>query len=344
MLIGAILVIILLLIIPGAVSAITGVSEGRPTYQVIMSENVVGETQSQTFFPITPVEVTPTVQSSWQDIDASFYIPIGATGVLLHVANTNAIIDQTFGLRKNQSTDNRTQVVGNAKHCWAAIGVDENRIFECRVGSTTSIDVYLVGYTGTGVTFFTNAYNKSISKTGVWTDVRCSSEAPGAVGLIFELERTPISATNFGLRKNGSVDNRVSYLAHHTGFGAIIGCDSNQICEVYQMSSVGLYLVGYITDGATFYTDALSFTPSSTGVWCNLPTLPSDAVMGFIEVHDTNTRLGTYYGLRNGGSSENIYYKARHPWAFVECDTDGTIEGKIGTTDISFWLVGYANV
>ncbi len=294
---------------------------------------------AQTFYPITPVEVTPGTAGSWQDVNVSAYVPSGATGVLLHLANTHASTEYALGLRKNGSTDNRYPNLVYTAHLWAAIGIDTNRIFEAYIGSTTYIDIYLVGYTMSGVTFFTNAYDKTPSSDEVWTDINCATEAPNAIGLIFEDYKT--SGHRVGFRKNGSSDNRYAYSYYR--LWAIIGCDTSQVCEAYvDIDYADIFLIGYITDDCTFNTNATDVSLGSTGNWLDLSALPSSANMGFIEAQLAGT-TAYYYGLRKNGSSENIYYYLlRHFWGFVECDASQIIEGKIASTDVDFFVVGYS--
>lgn len=294
---------------------------------------------SQTFFPITPVEVTPATASAWTDVDVSAYVPAGATGVILHLVNTYAAA-YAIGLRKNGSTDSRIADIFGPSHSWAAIGVDASRIFEAYVGNITNIDIYLVGYTVSGVTFFTNAYDKSLTTTGAWTDIDSATEAPSAIGLIWEI-LGGAEHYLFGLQKKGSTDNRTATTVYHRTFGAIIGSDTSQIVEGYiNNTAVDFFLVGYITDGATFNTNATNVSLSTTATWLDLAALPANSVMGFIEV---TTSPGYNYGLRKNGSTEDIYYGAsRHPWAFVECDAGGIIEGKIANVAVDFFVVGYA--
>lgn len=303
---------------------------------------------AQTFFPITPVEVGPAAGQggAWRLIDVSAHIPAGATGVVLHLRNNSASYAIALGLRKNGSTDNRIQSLQENHHCWAMIGVDANRIFQCQVGSIAGdsvyIDVYLIGYTIAGVTFTTNATDKAPGVTGSWQVVDCSALAPGAIGLIFEFQNTAGDTFyNWGIKMNGSGDARLSPSRTHNGFGVVIGCDATQKVQIYiANAAVHLWLVGYITDGAVFYLNATDKSLAATGAWTDLAALPADAVMGFIEVITTE---GYFYGLRKNGSAENIYGEVgSHPWGIVECDASKLIEGKIYATYIDFFLVGYA--
>ena len=297
---------------------------------------------AQTFYPLTPTEITPTTAMAWIDVDVSAYVPSGATGVILHCVATDAATLTSIGLRKNGSTDERTQVFYFV-HNWAAIGVDAGRIFEAYVGHTTFTDIYLVGYTMSGVTFFTNAYDKSLTALSSWTDISAATEAPSAIGLIFEVIELDITwvSNTMGLRMNGSGDTRVSGTIRHHTIGVIIGCDTSQIVEGYiGRASIDFFLIGYITDGATFNTNATDVSLSTTATWLDLAALPANAVMGFIEVTST---AAYKYGLRENGSTEEIYFNAeRHPWAFVKCDASYIIEGKIADVAVDFFVVGYA--
>lgn len=293
---------------------------------------------AQTFYPIDPVEVTPETANDWIEVDASAYVPAGATGVILHLVRAGSP-GYAIGLRKNGSTDDRTQTMYYC-HCWAAIGVDASRILEAYVGHITSVDIYLVGYTMSGVTFFTNAYDKSLANTANWYDIDCHTETPSAIGLIWEIAGIA-TTTALGMRKNGSTDARIEYTYNHYTFGVIIGCDASQICEGYIGSTdLDFFLVGYITDGCTFNTNATDVSLSTTVTWLDLAALPATANMGFIEI-----RYVSSYGLRKNGSAEEIYtYSYGHPWAFVECDASQLIEGKIGNVGVDFFVVGYSTV
>jgi len=298
---------------------------------------------AQTFFPITPTEITASGTTSWVDMDASGSVPAGATGVILHIVNTNSS-NRYMGVRKNGSTDDRHGDMYGTTHCWAAIGVDANRVFEAYVESTTDIDIYVVGYTMSGVTFKTNADDKSLGSAGSWQDIDCSTEAPSAIGLIWEITG---GTREFGFRKNGSSDDRYYDIYYGSSCKmAMIGCDASQICEGYiEYTSVDFFLVGYITDGATFNTNAADVSLGSAGSYIALSALPSGANMGIIEVCHTAV-FTKAYGLRKNGQSGGYYdiYRdaSRHPWAIVECDTNRVIEGKIESTDVDFFVVGYS--
>jgi hypothetical protein len=292
---------------------------------------------------ITPVEITPSVAGSWQNVDVSAYVPVGTTGVALHIVNTHSTNGWAIGFRKNGSTDNRTNAICYNSHFWTAIGVDTNRILQLYVGDTTYIDVYLVGYWTTDAVFFTNAIDKTPSTANAWVDINISAETgtDTVLGAIFEL--TGLESFDLGLRNNGSTDNYTGSVATHCG--AIIGVDSAKICEGYTADTTNgkLFLVGYIKSNAIFYVNSLDYTITTANTWYDLPALPAGAKGGFfmaIGAGITNT------GLRKNGSTENItrWIYNGLGWGIIECDTNGIVEGFASGTPRSLYLVGYPGI
>ena len=293
---------------------------------------------AQAFYPL-PAAVELTVPApGWQDIDVSSYIPTGATGVILHVHNKSGTA-RGIGLRKKGSTDNRLQNMdGSPGHFWAMIGVDESRVLQVNSGNITDIDVYLVGYTATGVVFFDNAYDKSLVATGAWTDIDLSAECPGAIGIIVEIVASG-GAISAGLRKNGSTDARPAGNKYHSW--AIIGCDGAQVIEGWiQDLAVDFFVVGYVTEGAVFKTNADDIAIASAGAWepTDCSTEAPSSVMLFCEQIANEA-----YGVRKNGDTEDIYTNDMSGRAnmFVPCDSGQIVEVKVASYPHLF-LIGYA--
>lgn len=291
---------------------------------------------------ITPVEVTPGTAGAWTDVDVSANIPAGSTGVIVHIVNTDTG-GLALGLRKNGSTDGRTNNMRADSHKWACIGVDGSRIFEAFVGSTTLIDIFLVGYFTTDAVFFTNAVDKSIGATGAWTDVDISGDtgADTAIAAVWELVDTTNSGLSWGFRKNGSTDNRLQFSnagSQHV-FG-IIGVDGSEIFEHQTASlSIDVFLVGYLKSGAVLNTNALDRSLGSTGSFVDLTALPAGAIGGIYEV--INTSAAADWGLRKNGSSESILHTQRHGWSIPEADASQLVEGQIAATTQDFFEIGH---
>lgn len=295
---------------------------------------------AQTFFPIAPVDVTPAA-GAYTDIDVNPQgVPAGATGVVLHIKNS-AGASYMINVRKNGSTDARYYDMYWSSHSWCMIGIDENGVFEAKI-ENAAIRIYLVGYTMAGVTFNTNGVNKSLAGVDAWTDIDCAVEAPNAIGLIWEI----VGAGNCGLRKNGSADDFYQAVANHSPFGAIIGCDDNQICEgKISAVAVDIYLLGYITDGGVFNTNGVDVSLGVTAAWTDLAAFPDDnPTIGFIQAVNSEAGSLNKWGLRKNGSAEAIYeYVGGLGWGIVECDENRIIEGIIDDTRVDYYQIGYAN-
>lgn len=289
---------------------------------------------------ITPVDITPGVASSWEDVDVSGSVPAGASGVILHVVNAGGT-NYSVGWRANASTDGRTNAVLDSTHLWVGIGVDGNRVLELYVGSTTDIVVWLVGYfTSADAVFFTNGVDKSLVSTGSWLDVDISGDTGGdtALGAVLEIVE-PFNVKTYGVRRKGSTDDRVGVFSYHSA--AVIGVDANEVFEgQVDNTFTDFYLVGYITADAVFITNATDLSLGSTGSWIDLAALPPGATGGLFDVYSTSQH--TVYGLRENGTAENIVEKAEnHQWGMVECGVLRLVEGYINATNLGFFLVGY---
>ncbi len=294
---------------------------------------------AQSFFPITPVDISPGSSGSWVDVNVSAYVPSGTTGAILHIVNTGGAFDDfAIGLRKNGSTDDRTNWILHASHFWAMIGVDGSRIFEAYEQDHTKQKIYLVGYTKAGVTFKTNADDISLTEVGSYQGIDCSTEAPDAVAIIVEVHANILL---FSLRKNGSTDERYGDCNKHSW--ALPGCDDSQIIEgKIESTGCDFFLVGYVTFGAGFRTNGADKSLTTINQWLDIDCSSEapDAVMLFFECF---LHLGAEnFGMRKNGSAEDIFYWCDQlPWAFVECDDAQKVEGKIEDTDVDFFLIGY---
>ncbi|MDD5061496.1 MAG: hypothetical protein PHN44_04340 [Candidatus Marinimicrobia bacterium] len=230
----------------------------------------------QTFFPLAPIEVVAagiSYGSGWFDVDISAYVPYNATAAIVCVYNQSSGARE-WGIRKNGSTDNRfLDVSGNAMG-WGIIGLDSDKKFEFKNYYSLSndrVECWLVGYITGGVTMSTNGVLVSSGVgAGAWTDIDLSAYLPaGAIGAIFEVCATSGTTHAWGIRKKGSTDDRTSdMLNQHNQFCAIIGVDSNRFIQVYKGDAYPqFWLLGYITDGVTFFTDGKDFTPTLASTW-----------------------------------------------------------------------------
>ena len=304
---------------------------------------------SPAFVGIAPVDVAPDPPAGgWVIIDVSAYVPIGATGVSLHVENTSANTSWTFNVRKTGSTDDRKRYISVGVHKWMLAGLDASRQFDLHVqaNSVKYVKVWINGYYTAAVHFFDNGISKAPA-AGSWGYIDISGNTIGtdiAIGAIFEVSM-PFNgnAYNWGLRCNGSTDDRklggtTTDINNHF----MIGVDSNEICEGYvQNAAMEIYLIGYFKLGVVFRVNASNVSLSGTNVYTDLPTI-SNADGIILEVLNNDAGYNRTYALRKNGTSENISrYCAYHNMAAIEADANGVIEGEINDTDVDFFVIGY---
>lgn len=293
-----------------------------------------------------PVAITLSATGAWTDADVSGSCTQGAaTGVALRVRN-NEGANNTIGLRKNGSTDNRTQFSGFNNMGAGYIGVDGSEIFEYFVADSTNQQLYLVACFYTDAYFLTNAANVSTGTTGSWVDVDVDSadaNCAGAVGAYVEHINTVSVTDGWGIRKNGSTDNRVATSQDPLHGWAAIGVDAGGVFEQnIEGGNADLFLVGCQLTNATFNTDAVNDNLGGTGAYTDLTAVTAGSLGAIYEI--SNTGASANYGFRRNGSSEDIQQNSRNAgkaWATVAVDASGIAEGTIANTAIDFWQIGY---
>ena len=297
----------------------------------------------------TPVDLTPVTTGSYVDVDASAYIPSGATGVILQVHNPSGS-DYAYGARKNGSTDTWMDSSSwtGYRTSWSflMVGVDSNRIFEVYT-ENTAVKTYLVGYTGQGVTFFTNAVSKATATTAGWVDVDISSDtgAETALAAIFIMKETSGTAASFGLRKKGSTDE-FYYDMHKGGAEAyIVGLDANEVAQQkIENAALDLYLQGYVTGGAVLFTNA---TDKSTGTKDSYQDVDITADIGSNDANgaivDTfvTDNSAREVAVRKNGATYDYYDRAGHVSALVAIDENDIFEQKVSDVKRDLYLLGY---
>ena len=291
-----------------------------------------------------PINVTPATAGSWQDVDVSLYIPIGATGVIVQWVGELAT-NWDYGIRMNGSSDTfgLRKAYGDAQGFLMA-GVDGNRVFEVYTEST-SVTTYLIGYTMGGVNFFLNALQKSLSLTTAWEDVDIGADtgADTAMGAIFTVVNTSASSREFGVRMKGSSDSRTNDLRLDTAVLSLIGVDTNEFAQFYREDAgVELYLTGYVTSGAVFFMNAVDKSTATTGSYVGVNItgdVGSDNANGAIlEIANVNTRRTA---LRRNGALYDFYQDMSHTWALTAIDAANIFEQKIEVDDADLFLTGY---
>lgn len=287
---------------------------------------------------VAMTELTGIATGSFQDVDLDSFVtvPSGATGAIIDIHNPSAS-DYTAGARANGSTDNRTATHGNNSWIRLAVALDANHIVEVYI-SNTAQKVYVRDFFGDESTFFTNGVAKSPASSGLWLDVDISANtgADTAIVGIFHMHSVGGSRT-FGMRKNGSTDARLQTMDNSM---IIIGVDASEICEQQTNDTdADNYLMGYVTDQATFDTNATDKSTGTTGSYQDVDTFDSGKSHGVYEVYATATANAW---MRTKGETDDLYDAPafNHAWTLVKGDASRIVEGKISATTTDFFRIG----
>lgn len=95
------------------------------------------------------VELTPTCNGTWQDIDVSSYVNASATGLICLIRNTrNAGTQGNIGVRKKGSNGNPNWLFGDQTQVSVYPGLDANHKFQFYgpAAYNTLIKIYIIGY------------------------------------------------------------------------------------------------------------------------------------------------------------------------------------------------------
>ncbi|GAI92237.1 unnamed protein product, partial [marine sediment metagenome] len=247
----------------------------------------VGEHTTRNITCVEPQSFRPTAADTWGDFDLSKVVPEGATGAVFHLINTDAGATRKVGLRKKGSTDNYVGGMTRSVHSWAMVGLDENRKCQGYLESLGVQHFLLVGYTGENYTFFTNGHNIVPAAKIAWVDTDLSALCPGGIAAIIEFATSLDFTDLMGARKHGSTDDRHPGSRH---IWMVVGLDANGHLDLWDQDwprgALAFNLIGYITAGATFYTNADDISPLADGTYksVGLAGYLLHPVMAFIEL------------------------------------------------------------
>ena len=227
------------------------------------------------------------------------------------------------------------------------VGVDANRIFEVYTANT-AVKTYLVGYTGQGVTFFTNAVSKATTTTGSYEDVDISFDTGSETALagIFIMKNTSTSVYSYALNKKGSTDDFYYDMNKGAAAAYIIGLNASEVAQQkIENAALDLYLQGYVTGGAVLFTNATDKSTATTGSYVDVDITAhigsDDANGAIVETFVTPDNTAREVAVRKNGASYDYYERSNHVSALVAIDTGDIFEQKISDVKRDLYLLGY---
>lgn len=283
----------------------------------------------------------PSVDNSYEDIDAGGYgIPSTANGVLIRylVGNSSSC---SMSFRCNGSTDDIYNIVTVSSVAYVIVALDANGIFEVKLGDRANTTFYIIGfYYGDDVVFYVNQPNISLTPTTTWTDIDIDVD-DSALAAMVHVNIIGGNFLEFGLRKNGSTDNRHNYSVGHSCHSAIIGLDVDEIFEGYiESTNVDFYLIGYLKKG-TYNTNATNISLSDITQWVEIDG--GAGISGIIiEAVSTSNLYGASIRAKGyTGISANCPYNLNgHQWMMCGTDEFGKLEGWIENANVDFYYIG----
>lgn len=192
--------------------------------------------------------------------------------------------------------------------------------------------------------FFTNAIDITPSTSNVWVDIDVSSYCPaGTTGVIIQIFNPSSVNVNWGLRKKGSTDNRITGAYQTTQKWGYIGVDNARVLQGFsaEVSYLKFKLLGYFTSDGVFFTNGYDKEPATLNSWVDIncsSEIPSGAKFAVIELTNANSS----HGLRPVGSTDNrSRYVFSHGFALVGLNSSRFFQYYKTYDDATLHLVGY---
>jgi len=292
------------------------------------------------------IDKTP-ASGSWVDVDCSANIPSGSTGVMLDVHNTDGVQSRSFDVRQKGSTDDHYSVnsVWTNCHTFAIVGVDSNRIFQAKT-ETSSVHIFLIGYTDDRVILFENAVDYQITTYWAWTDIDASATIPaGATGVIGKIVGSG-DAEQMGMRHPSSTDDK--HLDSRCSQWALCGVNSSRCFQGYaEDADVDHYVLGYTKAPVQFEINMIDKSLGVTGSFQDID-VTGDTEAGATGVIILITSSSGWYkgAIRMDGSTDDRttdskIYTVGMIWGYVGLGSGEIFEGYIEHVDIDFFIIGY---
>ncbi len=291
----------------------------------------------------------------WVTYDASALVPVGATGVMLHVRNKDAVTDRDWGIRATGSSDTQTGHMQAASSEFFFVKLNGSLQFDYYTeNGTTGFEAYLIGYFESEATWFTDAKSYAYSSpSSGWKTHDVSDNVPaGAVAAICYYVCS--SSQKFGVRKNGSVWNPTSpsrawWAGHDIGYIAPLSVDRKFDQFHNAETSKTIYVVGYLTDGVFPDTPTDISLGLPINVWqsVDLATDPNKPASGntgaLIHVGSLNVYFGGLMGgVRGAAITEDLNQgHGNSHYCVPITDLSAVISGRVNNLGIDFFVMGY---
>lgn len=276
------------------------VNSGAPVYSSLTPY----VSDSTKFITPTLVNTTDIPTSTWTTYNLQGVVPSSATGAMFNIIR-GAAGSQVVTLRKNGSTDSYIGITLNADtQNYFLSALDASLKFQVYAGST-DFQLYCIGYFNEEATFFTNGQVLSALPNS-WTDYNISAYVPSTA--IAAILTTDTNSYNTNVRKKGSTDDLTNGNEYANKKFFIVGLDSAQTFQAIGVPANGesLVLLGYMTSGIVWNTNAIRRTITSNNIFQSLPV--SATAAGYLYLINAAATIAKFSLRKSGnyGSDANL--------------------------------------
>jgi len=295
-----------------------------------------------TFNSIEPQFRSPGTGDLWKTMDLSHELPVGSTGAIIQIQNTDISVLRRCGLRKPSSTAEVHGQLMHGNYTWGLVGTDADRKIEAYAPTVDVMIYWVMGYTGSNVHFLDSALEFTLVKQ-VWNDLDCSPYVPAdADAAIFNVSALSGSLSRYAIRKKGSTDVHYSYFYQNF---PILGLDENKKAEIWPIDvgvgNVRCFLTGYIVGGVQMHTNSIDISPAVLGSWQHQLISAYNATTHFAIIETSGAAAVQPWGVRKGASLRPILGTVRdHQWCYPHCDTDRLIDIYRSYEGMHFYEIG----
>lgn len=300
--------------------------------------------EMQTFNAIEPQLISLTASNVWTTLDASLYVPDGATGLILHLHNRQPGQENYMGLRALGQTHNYFGAMWRESHTYAICPLDADRKWQYYARVAASQDIWVMGYTGRNVVFYDEPHDIMPSNVHVWEDVDIGSFSPNAKAVIVSMGAATLFPVSTDIRMKGGTDNRYISSYH---IWPTIGLDVNGFCQIKTGFTNPLqcqaWAIGYIPSGITTLTDGLlqGGIPAATWFDVMVATLLPNPRWVIYEIYQS---AGKEFGIQKGSSLRTLKERGHFKsWAYAHVrHANNTI--RFYKTDAQVWFYKIAEL
>ena len=259
---------------------------------------------------------------AWIDIDLSYEAPLGASGVILCLVNSDAGQEQRVALRKPGTTYDLYTDMMRDSITWVIVGLSSSRQIQARAETNGRVHFYVMGFTGPKVVFpdtpidifptVVDSYHSTDINT-LWPDARL---------ILTDLSSSRLSDTTHSIRPSGSSKELYQGSYRKWPF-SIVGADGNVQTKLAGIGHpISRWLAyAYIPDTVYTSLNGIDLGALTGGAWTakNTIALSADARWAFVEMTHAIASLDVSIRKRYSYFDEK-FRNAAHAWLITHVD------------------------